>query len=77
MRRLGKLGLVTLENAHGRISSMCINNLMKGGKKTEASPFEWCLVKVQEATSRNSMQEILKYTDILVFKKNVFHSEDN
>lgn len=77
IRRLGKLGLVSLDNTHGRISPMCINNLMKGGKKTEASPFERRLVKVHEATSTNSMQEILKYTDILVFKKNVFHSKSN
>lgn len=68
MRRLGKLGLATLEKAHGRISSICTNNLMKGGKKIKASHFEWYLVKMQEATSTNSMQEILEYINILIFK---------
>lgn len=77
MRRLGKLGLVTLGKDHRRISSICINILMKGGKKIEGSPFDWYLAKVQEATSTNSMQEIVKYIDILIFKKNVVHSKGN
>lgn len=48
---------------------------MKGGKKIEENPFEWYLVKVQEATSANSMQEILKYINILIFKNKCFSQQ--